>query len=94
MPYIIQRRREHIDEHIKALAQAIIDMADDDITTCDGDLNYTITRIIHEVYNLKVQPKYHKINSALGVLECVKQELYRRIAAPYEDIKIKENGDV
>jgi hypothetical protein len=28
------------------------------------------------------------------MLECCKLELYRKIAAPYEDIKIQENGDV
>jgi len=30
----------------------------------------------------------------IGVLECVKQEFYRRKVAPYEDIKIIENGDI
>jgi len=31
---------------------------------------------------------------AIGALECAKLELYRRVAAPYEDTKIAENGDV
>ena len=30
----------------------------------------------------------------VGVLECAKLELYRRLAAPYEDLKIEDNGDV
>lgn len=30
---------------------------------------------------------------ALGALECCKLEFYRRVAAPYEDSKIKSNGD-
>ena len=30
----------------------------------------------------------------MGALECAKLELYRRVAAPYEDVKIMENGDV
>jgi hypothetical protein len=30
----------------------------------------------------------------VGVLECAKQELYRRILIPYEDAKIELNGDV
>lgn len=37
---------------------------------------------------------YHYYNEAMGVLECVKQELYRRLIAPHEDEKRKENGDV
>ncbi len=38
--------------------------------------------------------RYSKINSLIGVLECAKLELYRRVAAPYENDKIDENGDV
>lgn len=30
----------------------------------------------------------------VGALECAKLELYRRIAIPYEEQKIQENGDV
>jgi hypothetical protein len=29
-----------------------------------------------------------------GALECCKLEFYRRVAVPYEDQKIKSNGDV
>jgi hypothetical protein len=31
---------------------------------------------------------------AVGAIECCKLEFYRRVAAPYEDRKIKTNGDV
>jgi hypothetical protein len=30
----------------------------------------------------------------VGALRCCELEIYRRLAAPYEDLKIKENGDV
>jgi hypothetical protein len=33
-------------------------------------------------------------NDVIGALECCKLELYRRMVAPYENTKIKENGDV
>jgi hypothetical protein len=39
-------------------------------------------------------PKYFNYNRAIGVLECIKLEFYRRMVGPYEDIKIKEAGDV
>lgn len=32
--------------------------------------------------------------SITGVLRCVELELYRRLAAPYEDLKKIENGDI
>jgi hypothetical protein len=37
---------------------------------------------------------YKKIAVITGVLENIKQEYYRRIAVPYEDEKIVENGDI
>lgn len=32
--------------------------------------------------------------AAVGVLQCTVLEFYRRVAVPYEDKKIRENGDV
>ena len=37
---------------------------------------------------------YAALAEAVGVIETAKLELYRRVAAPYEDDKIVENGDV
>jgi hypothetical protein len=34
------------------------------------------------------------MNDIIGVLEAAKTEFYRRIIAPYEDIKIQDNGDM
>lgn len=53
-----------------------------------------------EVYSLIVN--YIKDNGAcwqtysdiIGAVEGSKLEAYRRIVAPHEDIKIKENGDI
>lgn len=62
-----------------------------------GELNYQLSQIIGD-YMLEENPigrlSYDKINEVIGVLECLKLELYRRIAAPYEDKKMEENGDV
>lgn len=58
-----------------------------------GELNFYISTLIN--YFIKENGKsYAVLNEAMGALECAKLELYRRIAAPYEDIKIAENGDV
>jgi len=37
---------------------------------------------------------YQTYNDVIGVLECIKQELYRRFVSKYEDLKIKQNGDI
>jgi hypothetical protein len=58
-----------------------------------GEMNYLFTRIINE-YLSSNGKSYQNINDCIGALEGAKLELYRRIAAPYEDEKIKENSDV
>lgn len=58
-----------------------------------GELNYAITRLLVE-YVEAAGLRYVTINDVLGALEGAKAEFYRRVAAPYEDQKIKENGDV
>lgn len=59
-----------------------------------GEFNYVITRLLNEGLDLTSNPSYDKLNTALGILEAVKLELYRRVAAPYEERKREENGDV
>lgn len=58
-----------------------------------GELNYAITSVV-KAYMLDHGLSYRVINDIIGALEGAKLEFYRRIAAPYEDTKIKENGDV
>lgn len=58
-----------------------------------GELNYLITRLCHQ-YIQEKGLKYKNINEVIGVLECAKLELYRMIAAPYEDKKKRENGAI
>jgi len=59
-----------------------------------GELNYAITILINNYMEDRGGVSYTVINEVIGVLECAKLELYRRLAAPYEDKKIEENGDV
>lgn len=57
-----------------------------------GELNYLFTMLIKEY--LRNGVNYQKINDVIGALEGAKLEFYRRVVAPYEDEKIKQNGDV
>ena len=58
-----------------------------------GELNYLFTSLITEYLKTK-KTSYQTINDILGALEGCKLEFYRRIAVPYEQDKIKTNGDV
>ena len=57
-----------------------------------GDLNYVLTVLCKKYLGDK--PNYQRYNEVMGVLECAKLEIYRRCILPYENLKIKENGDV
>lgn len=58
-----------------------------------GELNYAITTLLRNYWN-DHQESYDIINDIIGALEGAKLEFYRRVAAPYEDKKITQNGDV
>jgi len=79
MPYINKHDRNSIQEGFRRPATA-------------GELNFLITTIIKDYY--EDDQCYQTINDVVGALEGAKLEFYRRVAAPYEDLKIKENGDV
>ena len=83
MPYIKARFRESIDQEISDLA-CVIKEDPELMGKRAGVINYTLTRLINYLYNRS----YSEYN------EAIKQELYRRQVAPYEDEKCKENGDV
>lgn len=87
MPYIKAEKRGFYDSNIEQLVKILEQQP---LMEVDGDLNYIVTRIFKKLY----APKYFNYNRAIGVLEAIKQEFYRRVVAPYEDIKIEENGDV
>jgi hypothetical protein len=87
MPYILMEDRPKYEAPLTTLINTLKAQPLDHI---DGELNYIITRILKEAYPLR----YFNINRAIGVLEACKLEYYRRVAAPYEDTKIQQNGDV
>lgn len=80
MPYIKQERRQAIQSGAEPQDA--------------GELNFAITIVVDKYLQNKGGLRYAHINEVVGAMECAKLELYRRIAVPYEDQKIKESGDV
>ena len=78
MPYILQERRAALRTHANP--------------SNAGELNYILTLVIKEYF---VQhSNYQGINDIVGALSACASEFYRRIVIPYENEKIKTNGDV
>jgi hypothetical protein len=57
-----------------------------------GELNFFFTRAIND-YIRDHGLKYETLNDIRGALENCTSEFYDRIVRPYEDRKIRENGD-
>lgn len=85
MPYILQTTRE-------AFKQQGLEGHHPRARTA-GELNYEITlKLIKYLKDNGLD--YQSINDVIGALEGAKAEFQRRVVAPYENSKIRANGDV
>lgn len=57
-----------------------------------GHINFLVADVLDQWIGSAVN--YDRLNAAIGILECCKLEIYRRLAVPYEDKKMEANGDV
>lgn len=87
MPYTKPEERikykEIIDNAVKVLSEN---------GAKSGDINYLISSIVTRLF--KKEMKYDNANKLIGVLECLKIELYNRHIFDYETIKMNENGPI
>lgn len=85
MPYITEESKDKVDKGLVALGLSEFD--------CAGDLNYAIHQLLAK-YIDQNNRSYQTYNDIVGVLDCAKMEIYRRLVAKYEDNKAEDNGDV
>jgi len=64
-----------------------------DIPVNAGELSYNLAQTVMDYLERK-QESYQTYNDIIGVLECIKLEIYRRCVVPYEESKRSKNGDV
>jgi hypothetical protein len=87
MPYIMQNERERL----LMVVDNLVAFLEEDPENVAGKLNFVISTVLKR---LSKKLRYKKANELMGVIECVKQEYYRKIVGPYEDEAIKRNGDI
>jgi len=85
MPYIPQESRKDYDLALQDL--------DFDEKAKKGELTYVLYVIALRYIETK-GTSYTTVSDAIGCLTDSAEEIRRRILNPYEDEKIKENGDV
>jgi hypothetical protein len=92
MPYISQIKRENLNNKMHNLTEYL---ESNDVNI--GEMNFIISNILN-IYIQKTKKQdifnYTVCNNLIGVLECAKLELYRKVISKYEDDKILENGDL
>lgn len=63
-----------------------------------GILNYLITELLLHKIDLETAdnelPRYAQLNEIIGILECCKLEIYRRLGKLIEEKAIHINGDL
>lgn len=91
MPYIKPEGREALDPLIEKIANEIKFNDGPGLGDMAGPLNYVCYRL---ALRLMGPPKYWKVALIAGVFSNIASEFYRRVAVPYEEAKIKENGDI
>lgn len=84
MPYIKKYKRLKVDKKLEEISKEISE---------SGELNYCIYKLCKLWLDNK-EINYDSISDCIKTLECAKLEFYRMILSPYEDIKIKKNGNV
>jgi hypothetical protein len=87
MPYITPEDRKMIDRESGMF-----------VPNDGGELQYAIARLINLHYS-KIDiteggVRYRHMESIMGALSGAAMEHYRCVVAPYEELKIKENGGV
>lgn len=82
MPYIEPERKTILDPYINEVFPQSL-----------GELNYCITRLALNWLERNAK-NYTNMQNVHGCMGCAQAEFYRRMLAPYEDIKKGQNGDV
>lgn len=109
MPYIKEENRTNLDNCVESMVGCLKtnvpndnekntwsnpqnrELSNQELLKICGDINYAFTRILGGIMG---EATYPKICIITGVLENIKQEFYRRVAEPYEKLKIRQNGDI
>ena len=79
MPYLTYENKDRLLDHM--------------FPETAGELNFLLTMMCRRYFS-KSKQNYEAINTVIGALDSAKLEFYRRVAVPYENKKIRDNGDV
>jgi len=79
MPYVTQEDKDVFEDHGPVTV---------------GQLTYGLTRLALHFKANQGKLRFITIALVMGAFFCAALEFYRRVAVPYENAKLAENGDV
>ncbi len=91
MPYITKDLRRKFKSPLEDL---IAQVREQEPSKQDGCLNYIVSELVARSIKPSSGWRYNLIHRAYGVFMAAGAEFYRRIAVPYEDKAIENNGDI
>jgi hypothetical protein len=84
MPYIRPDRRAAFDQALETLAREVQN---------EGELNYCIYKLSCMLIQ-RIGESYDNLSLCSSAMEHAKLEWYRKKLVPYEEDKIRQNGDI
>ena len=95
MPYITEERRNEMVElpsftPFKS-SRRNLGVAMGEAMENGGDLQYMLAEVIQRYLERKGL-RYARCEEVMGALDGASKEFYRKVVAPYEETKIRENG--
>jgi hypothetical protein len=84
MPYIRPERRAAFDQALESLAGEVENQ---------GELNYCIYKLSCILLQ-RIGESYENLSLCSSAMEHAKLEWYRKKLVPYEEEKIRQNGDI
>jgi len=92
MPYIVENDRKDLLETY-GFQKTLNYLKSRPLNKFAGELNYLIFLTVKS-WTRKNGKRYFYFATIIGTILCCILEIYRRLITRYEDVKIKENGDV
>lgn len=97
MPYIKQKDRPYLETAVLELTDLVKNCGNGEVK--NSHVTYCVYLLIKTLYGDEELIKenllgWEEISDGVKVLETACDEFKRRVLHPYEDIKIKENGDI
>lgn len=91
MPYINKSQRPELEKLVDETSAKIKELHNATGNSRGALMNFFISELMRSVWN---DPRYADMAEARSALQEAHDEYARRVIAPYEDLKIQQEGDI